>query len=39
MFERLGFTAEALLADWVIYRSGKTRDLVVMSHDVTALTG
>lgn len=39
MFERLGFAAEALLTDWVIDRSGKTRDLVVMSHDVTALTG
>lgn len=38
MFERLGFNAEALLTDWVIDRSGKTRDLVVMSHDVTALT-
>ena len=38
MFERLGFSAEALLTDWVIDRSGRTRDLVIMSHDVTALT-
>jgi RimJ/RimL family protein N-acetyltransferase len=38
MFERLGFSAEALLADWVIDRTGKTRDLVLMSYDVTALT-
>ena len=38
MFEKLGFSAEALLTDWAIDRSGKTRDLVIMSYDVTALT-
>ena len=38
MFEKLGFSAEALLTDWAIDRSGNTRDLVIMSYDVTALT-
>ena len=38
MFEKLGFSAEALLTDWVTDRQGKTRDLVIMSYDVTALT-
>lgn len=38
MFQQLGFTAEALLADWVIDLNGKTHDLVIMSHDVTALS-
>lgn len=38
LFEHLGFSAEALLTDWVIDRRGRTRDLVVMSHDVTSLT-
>lgn len=38
MFERLGFQHEALLADWVIDRAGRTHDLVIMSHDVTSLT-
>ncbi len=38
MFEKLGFAAEALLTDWVTDRSGKTRDLVIMSYDVTSLT-
>ncbi len=38
MFERLGFSAEALLADWVMDREGQTHDLVVMSVDVTSLT-
>ncbi len=37
MFERLGFSAEALLADWVMDRQGQTHDLVVMSIDVTSL--
>ena len=37
MFRKMGFNAEALLADWVIDRSGKTHDLVVMAHDVTSL--
>jgi L-amino acid N-acyltransferase YncA len=38
VFERLGFKAEALLADFVMDREGRTHDLIVMSHDVTGLT-
>jgi RimJ/RimL family protein N-acetyltransferase len=38
VFERLGFKAEALLADYVMDRQGRTHDLVVMSYDVTGLT-
>ncbi len=38
MFEKLGFSAEALLPDWVIDRDGRTRDLVLMTRDVTSLT-
>ena len=38
VFERLGFKAEALLADYVIDRQGRTHDLIVMSYDVTGLT-
>lgn len=38
LFERLGFSAEALLADWVMDKDGKTHDLVVMGHDATSLT-
>jgi RimJ/RimL family protein N-acetyltransferase len=34
LFERLGFHMEALLADWVIDRQGRTQDLVLMSYDV-----
>jgi L-amino acid N-acyltransferase YncA len=37
-FERLGFKPEALLQDYVIDRAGRTRDLVLMTHDVTGLT-
>ena len=37
-FERLGFRAEALLQDFVVDHSGRTRDLVVMAFDVTGLT-
>jgi len=37
-FERLGFRPEALLQDFVIDRTGRTRDLVVMAYDVTGLT-
>ena len=37
-FERLGFRPEALLADFVVDREGKTRDLLIMSHDVTGFT-
>jgi L-amino acid N-acyltransferase YncA len=38
VFERLGFTVEALLADWVEDRRGRTRDLLVMAHDIDGLT-
>jgi RimJ/RimL family protein N-acetyltransferase len=38
VFERLGFKAEALLADYVMDREGHTHDLIVMSYDVTGLT-
>ncbi len=37
-FERLGFKPEALLQDFVVDRSGRPRDLVVMAYDVTGLT-
>ncbi|HSE04278.1 MAG TPA: GNAT family N-acetyltransferase [Methylomirabilota bacterium] len=37
-FERLGFRPEALLQDFVVDHSGRTRDLVVMAYDVTGLT-
>jgi L-amino acid N-acyltransferase YncA len=33
-FERLGFQVEALLQDWVVDRNGRSRDLLVMSHDL-----
>ncbi len=33
-FERLGFRTEALLQDFVIDRTGRTRDLLVMTYDV-----
>ena len=38
VFERLGFKAEAILADYVMDRQGRTHDLIVMSYDVTGLT-
>jgi L-amino acid N-acyltransferase YncA len=38
VFERLGFRAEALLADFVMDRQGRTHDLIVMTYDVTGLT-
>ena len=37
-FERLGFQPEALLQDFVMDRTGRTRDLVIMAHDVEGLT-
>ena len=37
-FKRLGFQVEALLQDFVIDRSDRTRDLMVMAYDVTGLT-
>lgn len=37
-FERLGFRPEALLADFVVDREGKARDLLIMSHDVAGFS-
>ena len=37
-FRHLGFVPEALLADYVEDRSGRSRDLVIMSYDVDGLT-
>lgn len=37
-FEHLGFQTEALLQDFVIDRMDRTRDLLVMSYDVTGFT-
>jgi len=37
-FGRLGFQHEALLQDFVIDRAGRTRDRIVMSHDVEGLS-
>ena len=37
-FERLGFRPEALLADFVVDREGKTRDLLIMTLDVAGFT-
>jgi L-amino acid N-acyltransferase YncA len=34
LVERLGFTIEALLQDFVVDRSGRTHDVVLMSYDV-----
>jgi L-amino acid N-acyltransferase YncA len=39
LFEHLGFHMEALLADWVIDRQGRTEDLVLMSYDVAGFHG
>ena len=38
VFERLGFSPEALLADYVVDLDGKTRDLLIMSHDVSGFS-
>ncbi len=38
VFEKLGFSPEALLTDFVMDRHGRTHDLIVMSYDVTGLT-
>ncbi len=39
MFESIGFSVEALLSDWVIDKTGRTHDLLVMSYDVTGFSG
>lgn len=38
VFEHLGFQVEALLADWVEDASGRTRDLIIMTHDLDGFT-
>lgn len=37
-FRRLGFVPEAHLADYVMDRSGTTRDMIIMSFDITGHT-
>ncbi len=37
-FKRLGFVAEALLADFVEDRRGRPRDLIIMTYDVEGLS-
>ncbi|MEQ8860863.1 MAG: GNAT family N-acetyltransferase [Pseudomonadales bacterium] len=37
-FRRLGFVAEALLADYVEDRNGTSRDLIIMSYDIDGHT-
>ncbi len=34
VFEKLGFQVEAVLTDWVEDRRGRSRDLIVMTHDL-----
>ena len=38
MFLRLGFQIEALLPDFVMDRSGQTRDLIIMAYDMTGFS-
>ncbi|MGA7870263.1 MAG: GNAT family N-acetyltransferase [Candidatus Binatus sp.] len=37
-FEHLGFQVEAMLSDWVEDRRGRSRDLLIMTHDVTGFS-
>jgi L-amino acid N-acyltransferase YncA len=37
-FEKIGFSIEALLQDWVVDRKGQPRDLLIMSHDLQGLS-
>ncbi len=37
-FEHLGFQVEAVLTDWVEDRMGRTRDLLIMTHDVAGFS-
>lgn len=37
-FEKIGFSVEALLQDWVVDRSGRPRDLLIMCHDLEGLS-
>lgn len=38
IFRDLGFRAEAVLADWVEDRNGRSRDLLIMTYDLEGLT-
>jgi len=37
-FEHLGFQVEAMLSDWVEDRRGRSRDLLIMSYDVSGFS-
>jgi RimJ/RimL family protein N-acetyltransferase len=37
-FEHLGFQVEAVLSDWVEDRRGRSRDLLIMTHDVAGFS-
>ena len=37
-FEHLGFQVEAVLTDWVEDRMGRSRDLLIMTHDVAGFS-
>lgn len=37
-FEHLGFQVEAMLTDWVEDRRGRSRDLLIMTYDVTGFS-
>jgi L-amino acid N-acyltransferase YncA len=37
-FEHLGFQVEAMLSDWVEDRRGRSRDLLVMTYDLTGFS-
>lgn len=37
-FEHLGFQVEAMLSDWVEDRRGRSRDLLIMTYDVTGFS-
>lgn len=39
MFTSIGFTAEALLKDHICDRNGQLRDLVVLAHDASGVSG
>lgn len=39
MFSSIGFTAEALLRDHICDRKGELRDLVVLAHDTSGVSG
>jgi len=39
MLERMGWQAEAVLADWVMMRDGRTKDLLIMATTLNELKG